>query len=96
MMSQCMRPTEAEGGPWALQALYRALEENDPFQVAVIDMQMPGMDGEATARAIKADQRLADIRILILTSPGFGRGPGVSGTSTTRQERPNRYDARIF
>jgi len=50
------------------------LEENDPFQVAVIDMQMPGMDGEATARAIKADQRLAGIRIVILNSPGVAVG----------------------
>ena len=75
MTSWGVRPTEVEGGPWALQALYRALEEDDPFQAAVIDMQMPGMDGEATARAIKADQRLAGIPMLILTSPGVGARP---------------------
>ena len=41
-----MRPSEAQDGPGALQALYQALDENDPFRIAVIDMQMPGMDGE--------------------------------------------------
>jgi signal transduction histidine kinase/DNA-binding response OmpR family regulator len=65
-----MRPSEAEDGPGALQALYRALEESDPFRVAVIDMRMPGMDGESLGRAIRADGRLADTRMAMLTSLG--------------------------
>ena len=65
-----MRPSEAPDGPAALQALYRALDESDPFRVAVIDMQMPGMDGEALGRTIKADARLADTRLVMLTSLG--------------------------
>ena len=65
-----MRPSEAPDGPAALQALYRALDENDPFRIAVIDMQMPGMDGETLGRAIKADKRLADTRLVMLTSLG--------------------------
>jgi PAS domain S-box-containing protein len=65
-----MRPSEVEDGPEALQALYRALEENDPFRVAVIDMQMPEMDGETLGRAIQADRRLADTRMVMLTSLG--------------------------
>ena len=65
-----MRPTEALGGPGALQTLYRALDENDPFRIAVIDMQMPDMSGETLARTIKADERLADTRLVILTSAG--------------------------
>jgi CheY-like chemotaxis protein len=65
-----MRPSQAEDGPGALLALHRALEENDPFRAAVIDMQMPEMDGETLGRAIKADRRLADTRMLMLTSLG--------------------------
>jgi PAS domain S-box-containing protein len=65
-----MRPSEAEDGPGALQALNRALEEKDPYRLAVIDMQMPGMDGETLGRAIKADERLADIQMVMLTSLG--------------------------
>jgi len=66
-----MRPFEAMDGPGGLQALYRALEENDPFRIAVLDMQMPGMDGETLGRVIKADPRLSDIRMVMLTSLGL-------------------------
>jgi signal transduction histidine kinase/PleD family two-component response regulator/HPt (histidine-containing phosphotransfer) domain-containing protein len=69
-----MRPAVAEGGSWALDALYRALEENDPFQIAVIDMQMPGMDGEAVGRAIKSEERLSATRMVMLTSLGVRYG----------------------
>ena len=65
-----MRPSEAQDGPGALQFLYRALEENDPFRIAVIDLQMPGMDGETLGRTIKADQLLTDTRMVMLTSIG--------------------------
>ncbi len=65
-----MRPTKAQGGPEALQILYRAQDEHDPFRVAVIDMRMPGMDGESLGRAIKADARLTDTRMVVMTSPG--------------------------
>ena len=65
-----MRPVEVESGFLALQALNRAVAKNDPFRIAVIDMQMPGMDGEALGRAIKSDTRLADTRLVMLTSLG--------------------------
>ena len=65
-----LRPLEVEDGPGALKVLYQALTENDPFRLAVIDMQMPDMDGETLGRVIKADQRLAAIRLVMLTSLG--------------------------
>jgi len=65
-----MRPSEAADGPSALAALYRALGENDPFVFAVIDMQMPGMDGETLGRAIHFDHNLASTRMVMLTSLG--------------------------
>jgi PAS domain S-box-containing protein len=70
LISWGMRPSEAQDGPGALQALYRALDESDPFRLAVIDMQMPGMNGEVLGRIIKADQRLAGTRLVMLTSLG--------------------------
>jgi len=65
-----MRPTEAMDGPRALQTLNKALDENDPFRIAVIDMQMPGMDGETLGRIIQKDDRLTDTRMVMLTSLG--------------------------
>jgi CheY-like chemotaxis protein/HPt (histidine-containing phosphotransfer) domain-containing protein len=53
-----------------LLALARARDAGDPFGAAILDMQMPGMDGTTLARAIKADESLAHIRLVLLTSLG--------------------------
>ncbi len=37
----------------------------------MIDMQMPGMDGEALGRLIQSDNRLADTKMMMLTSIGM-------------------------
>jgi PAS domain S-box-containing protein len=68
LVSWGMRPQGVQDGTGAIQALYRAREENVPFRLAVIDMQMPGMDGATLGRAIKTDERLADTRMVMLTS----------------------------
>jgi CheY-like chemotaxis protein len=63
-----MRTAEVPSGFAALQALYQAVEEGDPFRFAIIDMQMPGMDGEALGLAIRADKRLVDTSMVMMTS----------------------------
>ncbi|MCP9446985.1 MAG: response regulator [Nitrospira sp.] len=54
----------------ALQCLRQAAERGEPFDLAIIDMQMPGMDGLELARSIKADQRISAARLVLLTSMG--------------------------
>ncbi len=66
-----MRSREAQDGPGALNALQRAVEESDPFRIAIIDMQMPGMDGETLGQTIKANPLMADTRMVLLTSLGM-------------------------
>jgi len=68
MISLGMRPSEAGDGPAALRALYCALEENDPFRVGLIDMELPGRAGEVLNEAIRVDRRLARTRTVMLTS----------------------------
>ncbi|MBP7637762.1 MAG: response regulator [Kiritimatiellae bacterium] len=70
-----MRPAETSDGPSALKMLVRAIESGDPFQIAILDMQMPIMDGEMLGLAIKADERLASIRLVMLTSLGIRGNP---------------------
>ena len=65
-----MRPSEASGSLAALAALRQAVDDGDPFTIAVIDMQMPDMDGETLGRIIHADTILADTRMVMLTSLG--------------------------
>ena len=65
-----VRSEVAPDGPMALQALYMAKDAGDPFMLAILDMQMPGMDGAALARAIKADKKLMDTRLVLCSSLG--------------------------
>ena len=57
-------------GAKALENLRNAHRAGDPYHVVLLDMQMPGMDGEQTARAIRSDPALKDVKIIILTSMG--------------------------
>ena len=61
-------PTQAEGGPAALQAIRAARAEGRPFPVVLLDGMMPDMDGYAVAEWIKADPALAGTLVVMLTS----------------------------
>jgi signal transduction histidine kinase/DNA-binding response OmpR family regulator len=60
----------ASSGPEALRMLRTAVQEGDPYGLALLDLQMPGMDGLNLAHAIKADSLIADTRLVALTSLG--------------------------
>ena len=60
----------AEDGCQALERLRTAAADDDACDLAIIDMQMPVMDGLELARAIKADPALASTRLVLLTSQG--------------------------
>jgi PAS domain S-box-containing protein len=64
------RPEEATDGPTALLALASARDAGDPYAAAIVDMQMPDMDGADVARAIKADETLKGTRLVLMTSLG--------------------------
>ena len=65
-----VRAEAASDGPTALLLLARAAAAGDPFQTAILDMQMPGMDGATLGQTIKADAALNGIRLVMLTSLG--------------------------
>jgi two-component system sensor histidine kinase/response regulator len=60
----------ASSGPEALQELRRAVQEGNPYALALLDVQMPGMDGLTLARAIKIDSAIAGTRLVALASLG--------------------------
>ncbi|MEN9262297.1 MAG: response regulator, partial [Thermostichus sp. HHBFW_bins_43] len=63
---------EAENAPQALDKLRQAAQDGIPFQVAVLDMQMPEVDGETLGRWIKGDPLLAETQLVMMTSLGVG------------------------
>jgi PAS domain S-box-containing protein len=63
-----MRPQTVNGANDALMALHAAVEEGDPFPVALLDMHMPDIDGLGLARMITADPVIGSILLAMLTS----------------------------
>ena len=59
-----------ESGSTALACLRYAVAAGSPFQLAVLDMMMPGMDGATLGRAILADETLKSIPLVMMTSLG--------------------------
>ena len=66
--SWSMRPVVASGGAEALGALRAAHAWGAPVEVAILDMQMPEMDGLELARRIRDDADLAGTALVMLTS----------------------------
>ncbi|ETR68920.1 MAG: hypothetical protein OMM_04276 [Candidatus Magnetoglobus multicellularis str. Araruama] len=66
MQSWNMKVSETSNGFDAIRMLYKALADNAPFQIAFIDKDMPGLNGEALGRAIKAETRLTHLKMVVL------------------------------
>jgi len=64
-----MRSALAASGPQALEMM-REAAALDPFDLAILDMQMPDMDGLMLGREIKKDPKIAATRLIMLTSLG--------------------------
>jgi len=65
-----MHSTCAAGGVEALTMLREADACGTPYDIALLDMMMPGMDGAELAAAIRQDAELAATHLLMLTSAG--------------------------
>jgi PAS domain S-box-containing protein len=65
-----MRIGSCVSGMEALRALREAHVAGDPYQIAILDYQMPEMDGEMLGQAIKADPALHNVQLVMLSSLG--------------------------
>jgi two-component system sensor histidine kinase/response regulator len=63
-----------DGADAALRRLAGAVGGGDPFRIAVIDHQMPGIDGAELVQTIRRDATLAPLGLVLLTSPTTARG----------------------
>ena len=67
--SHQMRVRYAESGAGAIEIL----QSNEQFDVVLMDVMMPEMDGFEAIRRIRTDQRHADLPIIVLTAKAMAR-----------------------
>jgi signal transduction histidine kinase/CheY-like chemotaxis protein len=65
-----LRNSDCGSGKEALEALRSARTAGDRFHIAILDQEMPGMDGETLGRTIKSDSELKDTVLVMLSSCG--------------------------
>lgn len=63
-----MNVTCVKNAEQALQSLHQALLDHDPFQLAILDMQMPRINGLQLAAKIHENPNLTSTRLMMLTS----------------------------
>jgi two-component system sensor histidine kinase/response regulator len=96
-----LRTTTVESGPRALAALRQAAAAGPGFDIAILDMKMPEMDGLVLGRAIKDEPSLAGVKLVLLTSFGQrGHGAeasriGISAYLTKPVDEADLYDCLV-
>ena len=63
-----MESDEAEDGDTALAKLREAATEGRPFDLAIVDLVMPAINGVVLTRLIKCDKQIGSTRVLMLSS----------------------------
>ncbi len=94
-----MHVDSAEGGAAALSLLQRATEAGWFYELALVDHEMPGMDGVELAQEIKQSPRLRGTRLIMLSSstPGEGRvqAAGIDAELLKPVRRSRLYDQLV-
>ncbi|HEX6709804.1 MAG TPA: response regulator [Rubrobacter sp.] len=99
VISWGMKNGQAEGGPKALEMLRAAAQEDQSYDLAILDLHMPGMDGIELAHAIKEDPSIAATKLILLTSMGLrgeaeqARRVGFAAYLTKPVRQSKLYDA---
>jgi CheY-like chemotaxis protein len=63
-----MLPQEAASGEEGLKKLEESFASGHPYRLVLLDQQMPGMDGFEVIRRVRAEAKLKDAAIMMLTS----------------------------
>ncbi len=101
VVSWGMKNGSAEDGHQALELLRKAALRGEPYHVALLDMMMPGMDGIELAEAIKSEELISSVQLVMLTSVGqYGdaeaaRNAGIEAYLTKPVRRAQLYSSLL-
>jgi signal transduction histidine kinase/DNA-binding response OmpR family regulator len=96
-----MEQDSAASASEALALMRVAARAAAPFDVAILDVQMPVMDGLELARLINADRALSNTRLVLLSSIGDVRGTALAsetlfdGCLTKPARQSELYDCLV-
>jgi two-component system, sensor histidine kinase and response regulator len=99
VISWGMKNGMAHDGHNALEMLRAAAQKGEFYDLAILDLHMPGMDGIELAHTIKADSFIASTKLILLTSMGLrgeaeqARRVGFSAYLTKPVRQSKLYDA---
>lgn len=74
-----MKSDSSSSGPEGIDKLYSAHQEGKPFDLIILDYNMPEMDGQEVMQKIKADPAIANVKIIMLTSVGLSEKDKIFG-----------------
>ncbi len=90
-----MRPELAVDGPDALERMHTAAHGGEPFDLAILDFNMPDMDGAELARRISAAPALRATRMMLLASSTAGHQPALRAGALRVLTKPVRQ-SRLY
>ncbi len=82
-----LEAVDVADGKTALTTLYAAVSSNTPFQLAIVDLNMPHLDGARLGQIVRSDSKLGATRLLLMAPLGYG--------SDGRHVPANGFDARV-
>jgi two-component system, sensor histidine kinase and response regulator len=91
----------AASGMEALEMLRAAAADGHPFDLALLDVEMPEMDGLTLAHAIKADPAIAGTRLIALTPLGHApsetklEAAGIDGSLSKPVKQSRLFDCIV-
>jgi two-component system, sensor histidine kinase and response regulator len=62
--------TAVQSGLEVIPELFRGLLTNAPYQMVILDMQMPGIEGEQILKMIRKEKLTNEVKVIVLTSMG--------------------------
>jgi two-component system, sensor histidine kinase and response regulator len=100
LQAWAMRPEAVDSGEEALERLRQAAAEGAPYRIAILDLQMPGMDGMELARRITAAAAIPEVRLVLLASGGYvdidtARAAGIMASLTKPVRQSQLHDCLV-